>query len=181
MPDHFALTIEMRPTPQQRLICSCVPTRSGKAVPRMRPDTRAGRNYKPWRKQLENLIHRHWVGRETMNGPLRVRLVFVVPRPKTRPTVSKTSTRKSLGGTVKIPNPRQVGGHFIVSKEDWKRGQRVPSPVKPDVDRFTNAIFDALTECRVWWDDAQVADLHATKWYAAVGEAPSIRLRVEPM
>jgi crossover junction endodeoxyribonuclease RusA len=33
--------------------------------------------------------------------------------------------------------------------------------VAPDVDKLTRAVFDALTEAHVWYDDAQVCDVRA--------------------
>lgn len=138
-----------------------------------RPDSDHG--HKAWRRLLVDRLRLEWWNRKPINGPIRVTLCFVIQRPQSRPIPPKTVQRKKM----KIPNPRRLGGDFYVQQEDWDRGQRVLCPVIPDVDRLTNAVFDGLTEVGVWWDDAQVASLRTEKWYAAEGEEPSIRLRVE--
>lgn len=189
MPPSMSVTIHMPPRPVQRLIAAlqmagpkC--TRCGKSAKvwaTNRPDTRKrkGQSYKAWRKDLEGVLSSSWAGRARLNGPVRVSLTFILPRPKTRPVEPLHTTRKHGGRTVKIENPRRKAGHFFVSLDDWRSGGRFLSARKPDVDRLTNSIFDALTQAGVWWDDNQVASLTSTKWIAAEGEAPHIRLRVE--
>ncbi|MFC4223542.1 RusA family crossover junction endodeoxyribonuclease [Lysinibacter cavernae] len=44
--------------------------------------------------------------------------------------------------------------------------RKYPS-VKPDVDKVTRAIFDAMTDAGVWKDDALVVDTRQKKEYAA--------------
>lgn len=36
---------------------------------------------------------------------------------------------------------------------------------KPDIDNLVKAVMDALTTAKVWYDDAQVVSLNATKGY----------------
>jgi Holliday junction resolvase RusA-like endonuclease len=132
-----------------------------------------------WRQEVGTLLVLNW-RHPPLCGPLRASFTFVVPRPQSRPTVSKFTTQTTDGVERKIVNPRWEGGDWIVRAEDWATGERVPCPVKPDLDRYTNAIMDQLTVARVWWDDAQVCgDRNTTKWYAATDEEPSLRLRVE--
>lgn len=38
--------------------------------------------------------------------------------------------------------------------------------VKPDLDKLTRAVFDAITEARVWTDDARVCRMTVEKSYA---------------
>ncbi len=148
-----------------------------------RKDTRGKRDKKTWRRQVEDSLRLAWWGEKPLNGPLRATLVFVLPRPASRPTEPLHTTRKVGGNTLKIKNPRRQAGHWIVSPDDWARGDRVRCPRKPDLDRMTNAIFDALTEVGAWHDDCQVVCWGPAtgKWYAAVGEQPSIRVTVEGM
>lgn len=183
------MTIGLLPRPVQRTVAQliwprkhgvCSACRRPRAMPFAvnKPDTRAGRDHDAWKQEVMNAIRQHpEVKSAPMNGPLRVRLVFVMPRPKTRPQVPKTITKNKK----KIPNPRHGAGDFVVSAEDWATGQRVPCPRIPDVDRLTNSLHDCLTQAGAWWDDGQVASLRADKWYAAVGEEPSITLTIEQL
>ena len=51
---------------------------------------------------------------------------------------------------------------------------------KPDLDKLTRSVKDALTKV-VWSDDAQVVQLKATKAYAADGESPRAVIVVTPL
>jgi Holliday junction resolvase RusA-like endonuclease len=48
--------------------------------------------------------------------------------------------------------------------------------VKPDVDKCIRAVFDGLTDARVWADDGQVVSVHAQQWYA--DDKPGVRVVV---
>lgn len=50
--------------------------------------------------------------------------------------------------------------------------------VKPDLDKLTRAIKDALKDI-VYLDDGQVVDLHATKRYCELGVHPGVTIAVE--
>lgn len=50
--------------------------------------------------------------------------------------------------------------------------------VRPDVDKLTRAVLDALTKARVWRDDCQVVQLHATKVYETSSTAPGVLIRL---
>lgn len=181
-------TLPVPPRGQPRPRCRCVQPRRGavcptcrkpsaRPVPQMHPEARAGRDIEKWKADVVTLLRSAWRD-EPLNGPVRLSVSFILPRPQTRPTVAATVTRKGR----KEPNPRREGGHWIATPEAWKTGQRIPAPVKPDLDRLLNSLKDALTVAGVWWDDAQCASYGPTgKWYAAVGEEPRIELRVEEM
>ena len=103
----------------------------------------ANRRLKPWRAAVraaaeESIAEDGW---ETLDEPCRVRLTFVMPRPK---------------------RPR------------WG----LPA-VKPDIDKLTRAIFDALTDAGVWRDDSRVVHLVTTKIYARGAEGiPGVSVEV---
>ena len=50
--------------------------------------------------------------------------------------------------------------------------------VRPDIDKLCRAALDSLTSARVYRDDGQVVQLHATKIYESVGSPPGVRVRV---
>lgn len=88
-------------------------------------------------------------------GPVAIRATFTFPRPK---------------------------GHYLPANA------RRPEPVvrldapdfhtaKPDVDKLTRALLDALTTV-VWRDDSQVADIHARKRY---GDIPGVVVEVHQL
>ena len=43
--------------------------------------------------------------------------------------------------------------------------------VKPDLDKLTRAVFDALTDAGVWRDDSRVVSMEVTKKYAGEPDA----------
>jgi len=83
-----------------------------------------------WRGAIVDRVRKLLDGRPVERGPVAVRLVFALSR------------------------PRQVPAE----RAGW------PS-AKPDVDKLTRAVLDALTAAGVWKDDAQVCDLRAVKHY----------------
>lgn len=54
-----------------------------------------------------------------------------------------------------------------------------PATKKPDLDKMTRAIFDALTGI-CFHDDSQVVTLTASKRVASMGEGPGVRVVVRP-
>ena len=48
---------------------------------------------------------------------------------------------------------------------------------KPDVDNYAKAVMDAMTDAGVWDDDAQVAQLTATKRWGGIGRIEIILTR----
>ncbi len=71
----------------------------------------------------------------------------------------------------RLPRPK---GHY------GRRGNVLPSAPayptgRPDVDKLCRAILDALTEARVWHDDAQVVALSAVKTWS---DSPGAHVRV---
>lgn len=95
----------------------------------------------PWRAVVALTV-----GEQTttvLDGPVRIELQFVMPRPKATP---KRSTP--------------------------------PAVKKPDLDKLTRAVLDAITGVS-YRDDSQVVDLLASKRIAELGEPPGLSLTVE--
>jgi crossover junction endodeoxyribonuclease RusA len=58
---------------------------------------------------------------------------------------------------------------------------RTPPAVKrPDIDKLSRAVLDALTHV-VLLDDSQVVELHATKRIAEIGETTGVEITVEAL
>lgn len=49
---------------------------------------------------------------------------------------------------------------------------------KPDIDKTSRAVLDAITSAGVWADDSQVVELYATKAWAESGETAGCRITV---
>jgi Holliday junction resolvase RusA-like endonuclease len=75
-----------------------------------------------------------------LEGPLKLTLNFVIPRPK---------------------------GHFRTGKRASELREDAPiwHTGKPDADNFAKAVMDALTMLSFWKDDSQVAILEVRKGY----------------
>jgi crossover junction endodeoxyribonuclease RusA len=58
--------------------------------------------------------------------------------------------------------------------------REVPS-VKPDIDKLTRAVLDALTDADIWTDDSRVVSLYALKVYATDVEKPGVRIEVKAL
>lgn len=100
---------------------------------------------KPWRSDIRSAcIDRDGQPLVFFDGPVSVRLEFVMKRP--------TSTPKR-----KTP----------------------PAVRKPDIDKLSRAVLDAIGSAGCWHDDAQVVRLSATKRLAEIGEAIGCRIRIE--
>lgn len=55
---------------------------------------------------------------------------------------------------------------------------RIPHTAKPDMDNLEKAGGDALVKSGVIKDDSCIYHVLATKWYAAKGEAPHVKLTI---
>jgi Holliday junction resolvase RusA-like endonuclease len=103
------------------------------------------------------------------------------PRPRMTPTghVYNPPTATDWKNTVKQSflqyrlKPLDVPVHLSVSfflprpqrlKNDIRGA--IPHVSKPDVDNLLKAVMDAMTEGKVWTDDALVFATDASKWYA---------------
>lgn len=116
-------------------------------VPKPQPRPRAYRRgdfiglYNPpdadvWRHTI-NQAGREYVPSEPMEGPLRVGMLFVMPRPK---------SHLKANGELKPSSPA------------------IPT-TKPDIDNLIKAVLDEMTKMKFWLDDKQVAVIQANKIY----------------
>lgn len=92
---------------------------------------------RPWKKNVAQVAGEAMNGAPLMEGPLRLSLRFVVPRP---------ASHYGKGGLN-------------------KQGRETPRPIRrPDVLKLARAVEDALTGI-VWRDDAQIVDEVLRKEY----------------
>jgi Holliday junction resolvase RusA-like endonuclease len=107
---------------------------------------------KPWRVSVQGAaLAAHSGG--PLSGPLALRVVFVMPRPK---------------------------GHFGSGRNAHvvrASAPRFPAS-KPDTTKLLRSTEDALSGV-LWADDAQIVTQHVTKRYAHVGEGPGAWVEVE--
>lgn len=75
-----------------------------------------------------------------------------------------------------IDGPVAVGLAFKLARP--QRPQWLFPAVKPDIDKLARAALDAITDARVWRDDAQVVQMHATKVYECDGEPPGLVVKI---
>lgn len=96
-----------------------------------------------WRTAIANEARDAMLDRELMDGPVSVIVDFVMDRPK---------SHYRAGGALRLDAPR------------YHRS-------KPDADKLTRALLDAITGVVVH-DDSQVAVLHVRKLYSGDGLNP---------
>jgi len=86
------------------------------------------------------------------------------------------AAREALGGRGPLQGPLSVEACF------WLRPPKHKPPRypyrRPDLDKLTRALLDALTTAGVMADDAQVVTLRVSKRYAST---PSVEVTVEEM
>lgn len=73
----------------------------------------------------------------------------------------------SLNVEAILPRPKSAG-----------KTKRVPAAKRPDWDKLSRAIGDAITSAGVWLDDAQVVDGRLRKRIAAFGETPGCFIEI---
>lgn len=90
---------------------------------------------------------------EPFTGPVRVRAIFVLPRPKSHYRTGKNA-------------------HLL------KPGAPVYVATTPDTEKLVRSTHDALTTAGVWRDDCLAAVIHSSKVY---GDQPGVALDIEPL
>lgn len=113
--------------------------------------TDANAKAKPWQAVVRSFASDAYSG-DLLSGPLRLSLVFYVPRPD---------------------------GHFGTGRNAGrlKQSARLHPTIKPDVLKLARAVEDALTGI-VWRDDCQIVDEYLAKRY---GEPARCEVVIEAM
>lgn len=105
------------------------------------------------------------------------RPIVTADNAKTRPWkdaitwAAQTAAHKAELQTIREPINVNVHFRFLRPTGHYgARGTLLPSApgrpkVKPDLDKLVRAVLDALTDAGVWFDDAQVVGISATKAY----------------
>lgn len=81
----------------------------------------------------------------------------------------RAAVLERASGATLFAGPVGLRLQFVLPRPKRLKGTFVPHASKPDVDNLCKAVMDALSDCDVWGDDAQVAELHASKQYADEG------------
>lgn len=136
-----------------------VRTRSGASHTYM-PDSSTA-----WEAAAVYVLRREWGGREPLRGAVVVELEAVFARPK-------GLTPREQGGTMTKATRAELDAAW------GDHAGRGPCGSKPDVDNVAKLAMDALVKAGVVVDDASVVDLRARKAWAALGEAPHLRVVV---
>jgi Holliday junction resolvase RusA-like endonuclease len=103
-----------------------------------------------WKALIAAAVRPH-IPAAPLEGPLAVDVTWIMPRPK---------------------------AHFRTGSKAGVLRPEAPTLVtaKPDRDNLDKAVLDALTQCRMWTDDAQVVAGRLLKRY---GEPPGCRIVIE--
>jgi len=111
-----------------------------------------GKRLHPWRDHIAREVT---VARDgtTYTGPVRVDLIFFMPRPK------------SHFGTGRNAGTLKPGAPFFHT-------------VKPDIDKLERAVLDALTMGGAYTDDARVAMVTKSKVYAHPTASPGVQISI---
>lgn len=102
-----------------------------------------------------------------------------IPRGWKRPIITADSARTkpwrqavvdaalvAIAGAPPIEGPAHVGMTFFLARPKTATRRVVEPAKKPDLDKLTRALLDALTTAGVWRDDAQAVSILARKAFA---------------
>ena len=84
----------------------------------------------------------------------------------------KHAALDAMNGRLPFDGPVEVKVTFYLPRP--KSVKRALPSVRPDIDKTTRSLLDALTSAGVFRDDSQVTDLHARKRYAEIPGAEVI-------
>lgn len=144
----FTLFVPGTPVPQGSMIAMRPANRPG--APTLLKHTPGVMS---WRAKVTTWASEAMGDQPPLEGPIGARLDFVVPRPQ---------------------------GHWGTGRnaEMLRRGAPVHPATMPDLDKLVRAVFDALTDARVWRDDGQVVWVQAMKVY---GPSPGVHITLGRM
>lgn len=72
---------------------------------------------------------------------------------------------EAQGSKPSIAGPVNIGIVFFLRRPKRAKFRNYPA-TRPDLDKLVRAVFDALTQARVWFDDGQVCILGTSKVWA---------------
>lgn len=117
---------------------------------------------KPWRRKVRQYAEDAMRYTDTHTGPVAVRITFTFDRPKSHHRTGRNA--HLLKDTAPLFPSAKGGG---------------------DVDKLQRACFDALTDAKVWADDALVVDVRARKVYAGEHDLAldraGVRIEIQPL
>lgn len=114
----------------------------------------SAKGLKDWRRAITDAAYTYRFQQEQWTGPVSVYVTFYVARPKS---------------------------HHVAN--DPARPVKDSAPMwptsKPDIDKLTRAVLDAVTDAGVWRDDSQVISVEAIKGYVGFGAqtTPGVSVR----
>lgn len=91
----------------------------------------------------------------------------------------RAAVAELVDGRPPIAGPVLVALVFVMPRPASTPKNRTPAAIKrPDLDKLTRAILDAVGSAGAWGDDSQVTDLHAAKRLALVDERPGVWIEI---
>ena len=114
----------------------------------------SSKKVKPWRAAVKAAADAVMLSgsQETLTGPLRVSMTFTLLRPNDH-----------------FVNGDRGRGRLKLSAPEWPAGI-------PDYDKLLRSTGDALTDSKLWGDDAQVVDGRAIKTYPDSGAEDALKI-----
>ena len=90
--------------------------------------------------------------------------------------LSPHAPKEPMTGAVKLAVSLVYPYRKSEKKTVTEAAQRIPKVTRPDVDNTLKLLQDVMTALGYWIDDAQITDLHATKYW---GAEPGIEVNIE--
>ena len=93
----------------------------------------------------------------------------------------RAAVLEQASGATLFAGPVSLRLEFVLRRPKRLKGTLVPHAAMPDIDNLAKAVMDAMGDCDVWADDAQVAELHVWKQYADEGDDCGCDVTVTPL
>lgn len=86
-----------------------------------------------------------------------------------RNTITATATQQRIKQNWEAFTDGPVGVVLVFGMKKPLKPKYSTPAVRPDIDKLTRAVLDALTDSHIWKDDSQVIDLKVEKTYGEPG------------
>jgi crossover junction endodeoxyribonuclease RusA len=96
-----------------------------------------------------------------------------------RQLVAEGASAALQGVGMNTDGPVSVEAHFFLPRPKSLGIKTKSHLTRPDIDKLSRALLDALTGV-IWRDDSQVVTLLVSKKYACLGESPRVDITVTP-